>query len=234
MTISVSNTSNTNSLYYLIDRVNELSDAMSNKVLTVDSDDTTGNAHLDGTLSVVNLVSNTISGGNNSTSANLYINTNTIYSNTSYIYIGSNIYANSTTIVSGNVVVNTTTISVEGSVINSAATDYLNNVTVTRPVINVQTSGTSAQIVDYFTSASYRTSEYVVSIKDNGANAFQSSKMLVLHDGGTPYISEYGIIYSNTSLGTFTANANATHVRLLFTPTVANCQIKGAKLLIPT
>ena len=98
--------------------------------------------------------------------------------------------------------------------------------------INVQTSGTSEQIVDNFDLTTYQAAEYVVSIKDNAANGYQVSKLILLHDTGDAYVTEYGVIYSNGMLGTFSANANVTHSRLTVTPTQSNTQLKISRTLI--
>lgn len=59
MTITVANTALTNTFEYLVNRTNELADAMSTKTVTTDSNTTTGNAAITGRLSA-----NTISVGN--------------------------------------------------------------------------------------------------------------------------------------------------------------------------
>ena len=130
--------------------------------------------------------------------------TNTIITDSS-IFIG-----NSTV----NATINSSSISLPNYNINS---------------INVQTSNTDLQIVDYFDISSYRTAEYIISLKNNAANAHQAAKLLVIHDGGDAYVTEYGVVSTNTSLGTFSANANSTHCRLLFTPTASNTQVKGIR-----
>ena len=98
--------------------------------------------------------------------------------------------------------------------------------------INVQTSGTSQQVVDSATLSSIRTLEYVWSIGDNNANAYQTSKLSVIHAGGASYHTEYGVVFSNTQLGTFATDTNATHVRVLFTPTVSNSQLKAIRTAV--
>ena len=134
---------------------------------------------------------------------------NSLSSNT--ININSSIFVGNSTV---NVVINSSSISLPNYNINS---------------INVQTSNTDLQIVDYFDMSSYRTAEYVISLKNNAANAYQTSKLLLIHDGGDSYVTEYGVISTNTSLGSFSANANSTHCRLLFTPTASNTQVKGIR-----
>jgi len=91
------------------------------------------------------------------------------------------------------------------------------------------TSGTSAQEVDSFAKATYRSAEYFMTIEDNGANNHQVAKILVLHEDSTTnaLITEYAKIISNTDLGTFSANSNTTHCIVYFTPTVAATTVKA-------
>lgn len=98
--------------------------------------------------------------------------------------------------------------------------------------INVQTSGTSSQNVDSFAISDYRTAEYVISLKNNSANGFQTSKLLLIHDDGQSHITEYGVVYTNNQLGVFGSTTNATHCILTITPSVSNTQIKAQRTLI--
>lgn len=154
-------------------------------------------------------------------------------------------------ITTGNAFVNGTLSSVTfaantirgGTVASSANLTISSNVSFTGDVlnikgnqqssINVQTSGTNTQVVDYFSLSEFRTGEYVVSVKNNNANGFQTSKLLLIHDGGTSQVTEYGVVYTNSQLGIFTSNANTTHCILEITPLVANTQIKAQRVLIP-
>ena len=83
---------------------------------------------------------------------------------------------------------------------------------------NIALSGTSQQTIDTCSPATYRSVEYIVSLKDEAANGYQVSKMLVCHDGGTATITEYGINFTNASMGVFAAAVNSTVMSLLFTP----------------
>jgi hypothetical protein len=105
---------------------------------------------------------------------------------------------------------------------------------VYRPVSNgiVVTTGTSTQNVDSWLMSTYSTAEYVVNVKDNAANGFSATKILVVHDTGNSYITEYGTINSNGSLGTFSSTTNATHVVVRFTPASVNTTVKYARTLI--
>ena len=102
--------------------------------------------------------------------------------------------------------------------------------------INTNASGTNF-VIDSFLSSTFRSGQYTVSIKDTStsANAYQISQLLVTHVTDNAYVTEYGIITTNSSIGTlgvFSANANTTHVKLNFVPSVTNTTIKGSKILI--
>lgn len=218
MTITVANTQLTNTYDYWRNRTNELAYALSNYVITTDSNNTTGNAYVNGTFSATTITANSgLRGGNVSTSAVLTITSNVNITGT-IISVGSNVIMNSSSLSIGNSTVNTT--------INSTSIG-ISGYSVAS--INVQTSNTDLQVIDSFSKTTYQTAEYVVSLKNNSANAFQASKLLLIHDTGDAYVTEYGVLSTNTSLGTFSANANSTHCNLLFTPTAANTQIKGVR-----
>jgi hypothetical protein len=109
-----------------------------------------------------------------------------------------------------------------------------NGTWVYRPVSNntLVTTGTGIQNVDSWAMATYNTAEYLVSVKDNNANAYSTTKLLVVHDTGNSYITEYGSINSNGALGVFSSTTNSTHVIVRFTPTSSNTNIKYARTLI--
>jgi hypothetical protein len=97
------------------------------------------------------------------------------------------------------------------------------------------TSGTTAQEVDSFVKATYRSGEYFFTVEDNAANSRSMAKVLVLHDNSTTnaYITEFGVVESNAALGSYSANCNATHVIVYFTPTVAATTVKHSRTLLP-
>ena len=197
MTITVANTSNTNTFEYWVNRTNELADAMTNYVVTTDSNTATGNAAISGTM-----------------------------------------YANAIKV--GNSTVNTTFGTPNSSQISSG--EYFLNangswLTATGPISNgsVETSGTSAQIVDQFDASAIRAAEYSIHVKDNNANGYQLSKILTLHSGnsaasGNAYTTEYGIVTSNSVLATFSANVIGANVVLKVTPTSTNTNISFTRI----
>lgn len=93
------------------------------------------------------------------------------------------------------------------------------------------TSNTSVQVVDSFLSASFTSAEYLIEQSTN--TSYQLSKLLLVnHPTLNTFITEYGVVSSNGSLGTFSANANTTHVLLNFTPSTAVTNLKIVKTLL--
>jgi hypothetical protein len=96
----------------------------------------------------------------------------------------------------------------------------------------ITTTGTSIQNVDSWSITTWNLAEYMVSVVDNAANNFYATKMMVTHNSSNAFITEYSSITSNSSVGVFSANANATHVVLTFTPVSSNTTVKYARTLI--
>ena len=88
------------------------------------------------------------------------------------------------------------------------------------------TSGNTAQLIDYYDMTQYSVVEYLISAIDNTANNRISTKIFTTHDTSYAYTTEYATYVTNTNFGTFAANANSTHVRLYFTPTSTNTNVK--------
>lgn len=84
--------------------------------------------------------------------------------------------------------------------------------------------------IDNFTKTDHLSAEYILHVKDNNANNFYSSKLLVTHDGDASYFTEYAIIISNSSIGSFATSTNTTHVILNFVPTSTNTTVNFLRL----
>ena len=80
-------------------------------------------------------------------------------------------------------------------------------------------ASTSLTVLDTFAKASFRASEYFISISQG--TDFQSSKVMVGHDGTNSYITQYGTLVSGGTLGTFTAAVNGANVELKVTMAAA-------------
>lgn len=147
--------------------------------------------------------------------------------NTTAIGVGANVTINTSSLFVGNSTVNT--------VVNSSSLN-INDVNHTSFAVNTNASGSNF-VIDSFGLSTFRAGQYTISIKDTStsANAYQVSQLLVTHVTDNAYVTEYGVITTNSSVGTlgvFSANANTTHVKLNFVPSVANTTVKGSRILI--
>jgi len=68
---------------------------------------------------------------------------------------------------------------------------------------------------DTFPAATFRSAEYLVQIVQG--SAYQISKILLVHNGTTAFITEYGTVASGSVLGTLDADISGGNVRLLVT-----------------
>jgi hypothetical protein len=91
-------------------------------------------------------------------------------------------------------------------------TYWVNDYTVT-----ATTSTVSQTSIHTLSASSYRSVEYVIQATQ-GTN-YHATKILAIHDGSLAYPSEYGIIYTNGSLGDFDVDISGGNMRLLVTPT---------------
>lgn len=103
---------------------------------------------------------------------------------------------------------------------------------INNSLIRVTTTGASTQNVDSWAIASWRSAMYNVSVKDNNANNYLAASATMLFDGTVSTVSVFGVVYSNTYMGTFTSTANATHASLQFTPVSANTTLSISRTLI--
>ena len=91
-------------------------------------------------------------------------------------------------------------------------TYWVNDYTVT-----ATTSTVSQTSIHTLSASSYRSVEYMIQAT-RGTN-YHVTKILAIHDGSLAYPSEYGIIYTNGSLGNFDVDISGGNMRLLVTPT---------------
>ena len=99
-----------------------------------------------------------------------------------------------------------------------------------KPISTSFTTTTANQVADTFPAQSYRTAKYLVQMT-SGSN-FHATEVLLIHDGTTVYMTEFGTIFSNASLGTIDGDINSGSVRLLVTPANANTTIKIQRLTV--
>jgi hypothetical protein len=100
---------------------------------------------------------------------------------------------------------------------------------------NVQTN--TQTIIDFWETAFFRSAEYFITARDTatgaGANAFQSTKLMVLHDGVQPFLMEFATVSSNGDFVNYDVAMNATHLHLLYTANaLANSTVHGVGTVI--
>ncbi len=158
------------------------------------------------------LVNNSISVSNTSTFTGnaTYSNTATFNGNANFT---SSINANSA-VFSSNVSVTRTTI------LNSTAHLFSNTYTFNN------TSATAN--VDVVSASTYRSYEYFIQLTDStvAPARYHSTKLSIIHDGTTPYITEYATLFNVSSLGSFDTIINGGNIALQLTPATANVVVK--------
>jgi len=92
------------------------------------------------------------------------------------------------------------------------------------------TANTSQVVVDTFSVSVYRTAKYTMQL--TYGSTYHSEEIMVLHDGATPRIVEYGVIYTSGSLGSFDVNIVGGLVELLFTPIATPTTLKFTRTVI--
>lgn len=96
---------------------------------------------------------------------------------------------------------------------------------------NSQTTSTTANtIVDSFSKTAYRSAKYYIQI--TSGSDYHITEALILHDGSQVYVTEYGTVYSNVSLGNVSANINSSNVNLLVAPTNSSSVIKTKRITL--
>lgn len=206
------------------------------------------------TAAYVNVTSNTYIYSNSSIAAAIFIGNSTA-TNTSFNSTYYNVNSNLSLIgvshtVTGNVNVDSGTLFVDSlnNRIGINTTSPNNSLTVvgntlitgilTTPYTvsmsnSVTTTGTSQVAIDSFAAATYRSAKYTLSITDNvNSSTYQTSEVLVMHDGTTSYLTEYAALRSNSSVGTISSDISGGNVRLLFSPVSSNTTVKFSRILL--
>ena len=148
------------------------------------------------------------------------------------IVLGNN--AITTTLLNGSVLISTTNnpnnskLVVNGQIETTSGIRFPDGSILTSATPGVLTTTSITQItqtiVESFSSSVYRSAKYFVQITNS--TRFHIIELLLVHDNSTVYLSQYGEIYTASSLGTFDATITAGKVNLLFTPTYALTTVK--------
>ena len=90
---------------------------------------------------------------------------------------------------------------------------------------SVTTTSTSATNLDTFAIGTYRSGHYQVSISDATGSDYQSTELMVIHDGTTPSISQYGTVLTDGELATFATDIDSGNLRVRITPASNNSTV---------
>lgn len=92
------------------------------------------------------------------------------------------------------------------------------------------TSTTTNQVVDSIPTSVYRTVKYIIQV--TSGSVYQTSEVLIIHDGTTPSITEYASILTGANLATFDTAITTGNLELLVTPVNAVTTIKVIRFAI--
>ena len=146
----------------------------------------------------------------------------------------ANVFANNISVANAATISALTTTAVANLSANVAVGGYLQLGNTTSQfayqIANTYTftNSTSPANVDSFSPTAFRSAEYLIQVADSTVPAQQVTKILLIHDGTNPYLSEYGTVYSNASfgsLGSFNVGISG-NCYLQFSPTSANCVVR--------
>lgn len=263
--LQIQNTTTTNTFDFWRQRTNEMADAFTECVVTTDANTSstaaTGNAAITGDFTANSFLGNNTIKVSNS-SANAILTKTTFYLGNSSVNINASAnvmtLSNTYTFVVGNssvnVVTNCTSIKISNtssefslsaptSVQVSSGKYYLSSAGTWDLLVagdllktGAVTSVTPGQrSVDSYSTTSFRSAEYIVTVTDNNltANNRMSSKIMTMHNGSIAYMTEYAQIISNNNIGTFGVFISGTDVVLQFTPTVSQVTVKFTRMAVP-
>ena len=98
-----------------------------------------------------------------------------------------------------------------GKVTAGAGVD-LNSVAELQTVDVTSCTGNDDEVVDSFAKATFRSVKYVVQVTDG--TDYQASELIVIHNGTTASVSEYGLIHTNAALASFDVAVNGSDIEL--------------------
>ena len=92
--------------------------------------------------------------------------------------------------------------------------------------VNIATASV-ATTIDSFPKATYRTAKYIIQATDG--SDFESSEVLVTHDGTTAYRTQYAVVNSNGSLGDISVTISGADLLVQYTSTNNDTDVRFSK-----
>lgn len=84
---------------------------------------------------------------------------------------------------------------------------------------STSTTATTQVAIATFAAATFRSAEFTIQITNSTDSTYHLTKVLLIHDGTTPGITEYGTVFTGSAAeATFDADISSGNVRLLATP----------------
>lgn len=87
------------------------------------------------------------------------------------------------------------------------------------------TATTANQVIGFVPADAYRSAEFYIQAEDTVGIKYESLKIMVVHDGTNTFNTQYGLIRTGSSLGTYTTTLGGfanSQLRLRVTPTSTN------------
>jgi hypothetical protein len=160
------------------------------------------------------------------------------------LYAGNGDFSNAVTIANTLFVAGATTmntLSVTGEIIGNLTSNVITVIStfglgtvpdLQQRMLSTATAGTSAQVLDTYIAANFRTAKYLIQVMDLAANNYYATEILVMHDGTNVLVTEYAELVTNSIMGTFNANISAGVVQLFFTPASTSTTVKLFRTMI--
>ena len=90
----------------------------------------------------------------------------------------------------------------------------------------VTTTSTAAATVNSFAASEFRSARYTVQITNSTDSTYQVTEIILIHNGTTPEITEYGTVFTGAAVeATFDADISSGSVRLRATPASSDTMV---------
>ena len=90
---------------------------------------------------------------------------------------------------------------------------------------SVTIASSSANTIDSFTAATFRSAKYLISISDATNSRYETAEVFIVHNGTTPFITATSVSSSGDPMCTFSADINSGSVRLRVVPQSADSTV---------
>lgn len=94
------------------------------------------------------------------------------------------------------------------------------------------TTTASLQTIDEFATTTYRSVKYIVQLEHDSDSKYHCAEILLTHNGINAYLTEYALIYTDSSLGEFDATIDGGNVKLQLTPSYTNTSFKAKRISV--